>query len=210
MLFDLTAYVIDSKSRAMKIHPSILAGLIWLGLILGCAPPNSAPRNTKPPATPTPGIAADSHAKLVWAQNAIRSKQFSQAIDQLEQIPESAPEYKEAQTLLVTTKKARQEQRKKDAPAQRDVLRLKYERVVQEANPNLNFIQSKFTKIKGGYALWATHEYFSQYTFSIGPDAKVVQEWIGENRTELLDAEIVRVGVMGRGGFSSYAWFDVK
>jgi hypothetical protein len=194
----------------MKIHPSILAVLIWLGLILGCTAPSSEQRTAKEQPSPTPGITADSHAKLVWAQNAIRSKQFSQAIEQLEQIPESAPEYKEAQTLLVTTKKAREEQRRKEAPAQREILRAKYERLVQEANPNLNFIQSKFTKIKGGYALWATHEYFSQYTFSIGPNAKIVQEWIGENRTELLDAEIVRVGVMGRGGFSGYTYFDVR
>src|SRR2546423_7379979 len=143
----------------MKIHPSILAVLLWLGLVLGCTAPNSAPRNTKPQASPTPGVTADSHAKLIWAQNAIRSKQFSEAIEQLQQIPESAPEYKEAQTLLVTTKKAREEQRRKEAPAQREILRAKYERLVQEANPNLNFIQSKFTKIKGGYALWATHEY---------------------------------------------------
>jgi hypothetical protein len=128
----------------------------------------------------------------------------------LEQIPESAAEYKEAQTLLIPTKKAREEQRKREAPIRREVLRVKYERVVQDANPNLNFIQSKFTKMKGGYALWATHEYFSQYTFSIGPDAKTVQEWIGENRTELLDAEIVRVGVMGRGGFAGNCYFDVR
>lgn len=58
--------------------------------------------------------------------------------------------------------------------------------LVAGANPRLNYIQSKTTKMKGGYALWATHEFFTQYSFSSGNDASVVQEWIDRNRASLL------------------------
>lgn len=65
-------------------------------------------------------------------------------------------------------------------------------------------------KDRGGYALWATHEFFTQYSFSSGDDASLVQEWIVRNRDRLGDAEIVRVGLMGQGEFASWCYFDVK
>ncbi len=101
-------------------------------------------------------------------------------------------------------------QRKEHELRTREALQVEYVQLLELGNPDLNFIQSKLTKMKGGYALWGVHDYFSQFSFSIGPDGKLVEEWVGNNREKLLEAGIVRVGVMGRGGYSSWAYFDVR
>lgn len=180
--------------------------------MLGCAVPDPNRHTAKPTSTPTPALPASANpaTRLEFSEKAIKEDRFADALEQLELIPKDAPEYKKAQTLTAAAQKGLAQQRKNEAPAARERLRGQYQDLLSEANPQLNFIQSKLTKMKGGYALWAVHDYFSRYTFSIGSDAKVVQAWIDENRTELHNAEIVRVGVMGRGGFASYCWFDVR
>lgn len=52
-----------------------------------------------------------------------------------------------------------------------------YLRLIQSENPHLNFIQTKFTKVKGGSALWAVHSLFSKYSFDTGSDARAVSQW---------------------------------
>ncbi len=136
-----------------------------------------------------------------------------QAQEQLRQVPESAAEYKEAQRLLVQAAARLKEMEAQDlrerAPALREKLRMAYEEVLSAENPHLNYIRSKLTKSKGGYALWCVHPYFNQYSFSIGHDAKVVSSWIDQNHKELRSAGIVRVGVMSSQGWGGSCWFDI-
>lgn len=158
--------------------------------------------------TSTP--AATDHDRLVWTKNSIANKDYIEADKQLGQISQGSPEYEEAQKLRTTVKQGIASQRREQAPKLREEVANDYQQLIAGANPHLNYIQSKMTKIRGGYALWATHEFFTQYSFSSGNDASVVQEWIGRNRGKLADAQIVRVGLMGRGGFASYCYFDIK
>ena len=125
-------------------------------------------------------------------------------------IPTQAPEYKEVQALQVAISKGLASQKRELAPKLREELAQEYRQLVADANPHLNFIDSKITKTKGGFALWATHEFFSQYSLSSGDDANVIQEWISRNGGKLEDADVVRVGLMGRGSYASSVWFDVK
>lgn len=90
----------------------------------------------------------------------------------------------------------------------REELRTRYAGFLQVAKPSHNYIETKFTKVKGGYALWGVHNYFSQFSFDLGPFAGEVNQWIGEHRTKLLDAKIVRVGVMSPDG--SRTSFNVR
>ena len=146
----------------------------------------------------------------MWAKNSIATKDYIEADKELGQISRGSPEYEEAQKLRATVKQGIASQRREQAPKLREELASDYQQLIADANSHLNYIQSKITKTKGGYALWATHEFFTQYSFSSGNDASVVQEWIGRNRGKLADAGIVRVGLMGRGGFASYCYFDIK
>lgn len=146
---------------------------------------------------------------------------YNQALSLLRGVPITAPEYKEAQGLIRETEprlaKLKQAQELAEAkvkqarlPELRETLKNSYLASVERNNPHLNYIGAKLTKINGGYALWATHEFFTQYTFSAGSEAREVNAWIDANRTELNEAGIIRVGVMGRGGFASSSWFDLK
>lgn len=76
-------------------------------------------------------------------------------------------------------------------------------------NPQLNYVDVKIQKAGKGYAIFATHEYFTRYTMSAGPDAEVCEEFIQLTREELRAANIVRVGYWGRGPYSSGVWLDV-
>jgi len=84
-----------------------------------------------------------------------------------------------------------------------------YQGFVQSENTHLNYIDVKLVKHKRGYTLYATHEYFTQYTFTIGSFGPNVANWIGKSRSSLLECGITRVGVAGRGEYASYAWYDV-
>ena len=64
--------------------------------------------------------------------------------------------------------------------------------------------------MKGGFALYAYHEFFNEYEFSAGDDAKLIQAWAGMHSRDLSKFQIVRVGVMGRGAYSSGTWYDLK
>jgi hypothetical protein len=85
-----------------------------------------------------------------------------------------------------------------------------YRGMVAATNRHLNFIEYKYTKTKGGYALWATHDFFTQYTFSSGDEAKLVSQWIDLHYDNLKGAGVRRVGVMGTGSYASSVWFEVK
>jgi hypothetical protein len=94
--------------------------------------------------------------------------------------------------------------------ALRNELADSYRRFISTKELNMNFIGTKIVRQgKSGYALYATHEYFSQYSFSLGSLAGEVQSWIAQNRSDLVRARITRVGVMDRGEYASWAWFDV-
>lgn len=96
--------------------------------------------------------------------------------------------------------------------ANRERQRLKeyFRATIAAARPQLNLIGSEITDLNSGYALWAIHEDFSRDSFSRGDDAKIVSAWMAQNRIELQKANIVRVGLMGRGPSSSFCWLELK
>ncbi|HEV2704947.1 MAG TPA: hypothetical protein VGV59_03425 [Pyrinomonadaceae bacterium] len=160
-------------------------------------------------------------AKKMLQADKLGVNEFIIVQGQLLSIPKDAPEYKEAQVLSksLDEKKLKQdaEQQRAEAkaaqeraPALREELKENYRRTVAEAMPHLNFIGGKLTRTKGGYALWATHEFFSQYTFSAGDEARLVSDWMDRHRADLKASGIVRVGVMGEGPYASYVSFEVK
>jgi hypothetical protein len=100
----------------------------------------------------------------------------------------------------------------KQTPVQlRETLSAEYHTLIAEQYSHLNAVGSKTTKTKGGYALWATHDFFGRYTFSAGRQARVIGQWIYENTARLKKAEINKVGVMSneRSLGDSSCWFDV-
>lgn len=94
--------------------------------------------------------------------------------------------------------------------ALRDRLENNYRSTVAKANPYMNFIKSQITKMKGGYALWAVHDGFTQSSFSYGDDAKIVSAWIDTNREDLKKAQIKRVGFKNESGYLGSCFYDLK
>lgn len=189
--------------------PTAFAVSICLVFLCSCSTSRRQPANTPPVARPSPPVIT-SQERLRRARESIGVKNFSSARIELGFIPDVAPEYAEAKRLLSSIRGEIEAEEREQKKRERDRLRQEYEQLLADANPHMNFIGSKITKIKGGYALWATHEYFSQYTFALGDDAKLVQQWITDNEARLKKAEIVRVGVMGRGSYASWNYFDLR
>lgn len=81
--------------------------------------------------------------------------------------------------------------------------------IVARTNPHLNYVDVKIQKSGKGFAIYATHDYFTRYTMSAGSDAKVCEEFIQLTRDELAAAKIVRVGFWGTGPYSSGCWLEV-
>lgn len=96
------------------------------------------------------------------------------------------------------------------ANRERERLKEYFRSTIAAARPQLNLIGSEITEMNPGYALWAIHEVFSRDSFSKEDDAKMVSAWMAQNRSELQKANIVRVGLMGRGPSSSFCWLELK
>jgi hypothetical protein len=197
------------KGQQVKVV-GVCTGKFGNILLSPCSIASNEITSDYPPSKVTSSPNPTSHDHLVWAKNAIATKDYLEAEKQLNLIPSDAPEYKEVQTLRATTKRGLESQKREMAPKIREELAQDYRQLVTDANPHLNFVDSKITKTKGGFALWATHDFFSQYSLSSGDDSAVIQEWISRNRRRLGDAGIVRVGLMGKGPYSSWVYFDVK
>lgn len=133
----------------------------------------------------------------------IRAKDF------LSEIPEAAPEYAEAKRLINQLEPRIRKAAIDGLPALREHLAEDYRETIANANTHLNFIKKKITKVKGGYAIWAVHDFFSQYTLSMGGDAQVVKIWIVSNRADLKKAQITQVGFLGSGGFGTSCWIAI-
>ena len=118
-------------------------------------------------------------------------------------------EYKDAQKLLPAIDAAEKKHEKQLEPALRELLKIEYRDVVAAANPHLNYIGAQLTSAKGGFALWATHDFFGQYSLSIGGDAAVIQAWINKRRDDLHKAHITRVGLKGP-GYAGFSWLEIK
>ena len=80
---------------------------------------------------------------------------------------------------------------------------------VATQNPHLNYVDVKIQKSGKGFAIYATHDYFTQYTMSAGPDAQLCHEFVQLTREELAAAKVVRVGFWGKGPYSRGCWLDV-
>src|SRR5260221_1146204 len=89
----------------MKIHPSWLTFLLWICLVIGCAAPNSNRNMARPSPSPPLPANTDSHTRLEWSKKALQEKRFSDAWEQLDLIPQDAPEHKEAETLRAAARK---------------------------------------------------------------------------------------------------------
>jgi hypothetical protein len=100
--------------------------------------------------------------------------------------------------------------RPEDPPILRMRLRDSYEFLIKGAKPNYRFIKVQCVKSIGGYTLWATHDDFSQFSFDLGSFARAVQDWISEYRSDLVRADVKRVGVRDDGPFGSSIWFDIE
>jgi hypothetical protein len=85
-----------------------------------------------------------------------------------------------------------------------------YQTFVSAKNQHLNWIEYRVVKSGKGYALYATHEFFTQYSFSAGEFGKEVSNWIDMFRDHLRKAGFVRVRVWGKGEYSSGAWFNLN
>ncbi|HXU34849.1 MAG TPA: hypothetical protein VN937_00530, partial [Blastocatellia bacterium] len=109
-----------------------------------------------------------------------------------------------------TNSKVLAKQKAADAQGLRFQLEGLYRDLMATANPHLNFITSKTTKVKGGYAIWAIHTYFNEYSFKIGSDAQITSAWIGANWSSLHDANIVQVGLKSDDGYEGSCWLKVN
>jgi hypothetical protein len=186
-----------------------LSAILW-AVALTTRPPTGArplTANTAPtPRSQSPTVTLTNAERLNKASrhlSAGTSSDLDLALQLLNEIPSAAPENKQA---LVLYKKIAE----KRAPFLRNRLADDYRNTVASANPHLNYIDKKITKVKGGHALWATHDFFTRYTLSAGNDAHVISAWIDRHSEELREAGIVRVGVMGTGPYASWSHFDIK
>lgn len=205
----------ERLSRAWSTGTQVLIGMAVIGaVILGniafAVWVQPKPARQPPGASVTVKAEPTTHDHLERAQGLLKTKDYKAVLHELTFIVKGAPEFAEAKQLEAAALKGIQAEKIEQAPKLRQTLRYEYQVLISTANPHLNFIDTKLTKVKGGYALWATHEYFSQFTFSIGGNGPLVSKWIDENHNTLSDAEIVRVGVMGRGSYAGSVWFDVR
>lgn len=155
------------------------------------------------------------------------NESYTEAMGYLKAIPDGDPSKAEAERLRVSyvaeikaIEKRKAEIKAKSDPNRqlnaseqaslRERLASQYASLMSQENPHLNYIGSKTTRMKGGYAIWATHEFFTRYTFSTGSDGPLTQRFIQDNWRDLERANVVRVGAMGTGPYSSYCWFDTK
>lgn len=125
------------------------------------------------------------------------------------EIRPSEREYRDAKTILAQINSRLSHLDAEEVVSVRDRLKSNYRELMATANPHLNFIESQLTKGKGGYQIWAVHTYFSQYSFSIGEDAKITSRWIVSNHENLVRAQIKTVGVKGEGPFRGSCWLTV-
>ena len=157
------------------------------------------------PATPPPVIS--NAEKLSRAKAAMKTgTQYKTAESLLSQIPVSDPAYKEAKPLL---EQARKKIAETEGVLIRGRLKDSYTAIIRNANPHLNFVEAKIIKVGKGFGIYAAHEFFSQYSFSAGDEARITQTWISENRDDLRTAGVVQVGLMGKGPYSSRCWLEL-
>lgn len=213
----------DRKLVALIIGAIVLAGSLLWALALTyrlptdrtTQPSNSTVQSATPDQSPTKVL--NSAESLMRAKRYLEPPATRESIlaaqDALRSIPTSAAEYREAQRLLARTaidlRKAEARAQEEEIKTLRDKLQADYQSLLSNANPHLNYITTKLSKYKGGFALWGVHTYFSQYTFSIGDDAKVVSAWIALNHSDLKRAGILRVGVTSNESWGGECWFEV-
>jgi hypothetical protein len=96
------------------------------------------------------------------------------------------------------------------APELRDQLLTIYQTKFFNANPHLNYIETKITKEKNGYGLWLVHSTFTDTTFDVGNDVHTVNAWIHENRLELQRAKVVKVGLENERADCGACWLETQ
>lgn len=163
-------------------------------------------------------------AKKIEKAKALAATEIKESIEEayryLDSIPEGDSLKKEAiqekERIAAIEKKKEAERNAPPKPptaaeiaSLRELLASRYCALIQAENSHLNYIGTKITASKGGYAIWATHEFFTQYAFSTGDEGPSTQRFIQNNYEALKKAKVVRVGLMGSGPYSSYCYFNV-
>ena len=93
--------------------------------------------------------------------------------------------------------------------AERERLRLSFQRMVRGAFPEFNGIMvgvnPRMFPREGGFSIVAFHPYFSRYTSALGAPPRRVAAWVSEHKTALRAAGIrdVSLGSTGYGGNST-------
>lgn len=91
----------------------------------------------------------------------------------------------------------------------RGSLKADYEQYVSNNNRHLNFIKTDLTQSKKGFELWAIHEYFNEYSLSIGDNGKEIPQWIVKNMDRIKQAGIIKVGLKSADR-NARSWIDIK
>jgi hypothetical protein len=208
----------------------IVACGVWVGSVskglkdsnLSRTNPTAAPPSSAPLSSPSPETLQASNLPsselLKEAKEILKNKNagenLAKAVNDLNAITVDAPEYKEAQVLLKQANARNNEyQRLKEsnlAVLSRNELLESYRSTYANANPYLNYIKTKITKEKNGYAIWLIHSMFTQSSFDVGSDAHTVQAWINANRSELARASIKKVGLQNESGYLGSCWLEIK
>jgi predicted nucleic acid-binding Zn ribbon protein len=211
----------QQKSNAGKWIIGILVVLFLWSIVFSTMNKAPKPQSAKAPAaasavSPKPSESTQpitAAEKLAEARKIMETytawRNLLPAKEHLSDIPSTAPEYPEARRLLSQLEPRLRKAEAQETAELRPRLAESFSQTIADANKHLNFISSKTTKVKGGYAIWAVHEFFSQYTLSVGNDAKIASAWISSNQTDLETTHIVQVGFWGSGAFGSRCWLTV-
>lgn len=87
-----------------------------------------------------------------------------------------------------------------------DYLKPKLLEVCERQSRNFNYIEVKIR----GQGMYCVHDFYNNYSLSIGSLAPAIAGFVSENRQWLIKAKINKVGVYGRGEYASGQWYEVK
>lgn len=82
-----------------------------------------------------------------------------------------------------------------EAARRREALRESYQTYMAETYPQLRNIGATIEKTEKGYALWATHEYFSQESLQQAGDAEAVRRWLEKDLRAVKQLKLEQVGL---------------
>lgn len=185
----------------------LLPIILLLMVVLGCSTADTKTSSAQPTSTPASHVTTDAeiiddikaHIKDIKPGEPYTGYAV---YTQLRKISASSPQYPQAKQLFEQLKP-------KLTAAVREMCRDDYETSLQSIFSHMNGIKVKTNRAGGGFALTGYHSYFTNQTFDLGQQAGEVQQWIADNREDLVYSGIVRVGVASNQGYGEQ-WYNVK